>query len=495
VAHPIEGEVRQSSADRVLYYRELRRTLRNVLLPDLTSAEAIDAVGLIDRILAEFIVEEEYAPAVSAEFGARFQELLVPHPGVQSPLIAPEGFDALRGQAADEVAQAAGDVGAEAHELARKLVEVEAAFLERVDELRSPVLLEGSSNDGQPSASGCSVTAAQVTEYLRRRLLSSPNVEARELSVVPGGRSKETILVSLSGTNELPDQVILRKDRPVGVLATRAADEFAVIKAVHDFGGVPIPEPFFAEEEGHGLGEGTFELMERVRGGKAGEFFPDLAAPVDHRTEIGLQLAAALARLHSLPLDRLRGTRLDVASTGATEASIVGTIEAIVARINELSGPPCAAVFLARDWLLGHVPDVVPAPRLSLLQGDFGLHNVLVEGDRVTALVDWEAATIGPPARELAAAWNAATSLTTWPIFVDAYVGAGGSLEDCDPRAVSYYRVLSSLGAFMTSKMGGHLFRTGVKRDLLTAHSGLDSHFRCARNLARTLGEVMSSPP
>ena len=77
-----------------------------------------------------------------------------------------------------------------------------------------------------------------------------------QLSVVPGGRSKETILVSLSGTDELPDQVILRKDRPVGVLANAAADEFAVIKAVHDFGGVPIPEPFFAEEEGHGLGRG-----------------------------------------------------------------------------------------------------------------------------------------------------------------------------------------------------------------------------------------------
>ena len=32
------------------------------------------------------------------------------------------------------------------------------------------------------------------------------------------------------------------------------------------------------------------------------------------------------------------------------------------------------------------------------------------------------------------------------------------------------------------------------KRDLLTAHSGLDSHFRCARNLARALGDAMSSP-
>jgi len=463
-------------------------------LPDLANPQAVDAIGLVDRILVEFIVEEEHAAALSAKFGGRFEEVLQPLPSAQHRVVDPDGFHVLRGRAADVVARAAPSGDADDRELVNKLVAIEGDFLERVDELRNAVLAEGASNDGEPWAGGCSVTKEQVTDYLRRRLPSSPKVEAERLSVVPGGRSKETILVSLTGTMELPDEVILRKDRPVGVLATRAADEFAVIKAVHDFGGVPIPEPFFAEEEEHGLGDGTFEVMERMPGRKAGEFFPDLAAPADHRTEIGLQLAASLARLHALPVDRLRGTRLDGEPTAVTEDSIIGVIEAIVARIAELTGPPCASVYLAREWLLEHVSDVVPAPRLCLLQGDFGLHNVLVDKGRVTALVDWEAATIGPPARELAAAWSAATTLTTWPAFVKAYVDAGGAPEDGDPRAVSYYRVLSALGAFMTSKMGGHLFRTGAKRDLLTAHSGLDSHFRCARNLARALREATSTP-
>ena len=44
----------------------------------------------------------------------------------------------------------------------------------------------------------------------------------------------------------------------------------------------------------------------------------------------------------------------------------------------------------------------------------------------------------------------------------------------------------------MTSRTGGHLFRTGAKRDLLTAHSGLDSHFRAQRNLARTLRDAQA---
>jgi aminoglycoside phosphotransferase (APT) family kinase protein len=115
---------------------------------------------------------------------------------------------------------------------------------------------------------------------------------------------------------------------------------------------------------------------------------------------------------------------------------------------------------------------------------------MLIDGDRLTALVDWEAATIGPPARELAAAWPAATALMEWPEFIAAYGAAGGPLEAIDADAVAFYRVFFALGACMSSRMGGDLFRTGAKRDLLTAHSGLDAHFRAQRNLARALEDA-----
>jgi len=481
--------VRQPNDDRALYYRQLRETIRNDFVPELTSAHAKDAAALVDRILAEFVVEEEHASALSAEFGAAFDALLQPHDRAARAPVAPDRFNELRRLAADEVGRTAGSTDTVERERARALVETEHRFLEQVDRLRSAALAARADGTEPRAASECSVTNEQITDYLRRRLDHSPNVTVERAAVVPGGRSKETILVSLRGTRELPSEVILRKDRPVGLLQTRAADEYAVIKAVHDFGGVPVPEPFFAERDDHGLGEGTFLVMERVRGEKAGEFFPDLAAPAQHRPEIGRQLASALARLHALPLDRLGATGLD-AAPAVTEQSVISGVDAIVQRIDELTGPPCATVPLAREWLVEHVSDVVPASGPALLQGDFGFHNMLIDDDRVTALVDWEAAAIGPPARELAAAWAAVTVLLPWDDFVDAYVRAGGSPEAADPRAVAYYRVLSALGGFMASRIGGHMFRTGTKRDLLTAHSGLDSHFRCARNLARALADA-----
>jgi len=475
--------MRQPPEDRALYYRQLRRTLSAVLLPELTSAQAIDAVGLLDRILAEFIVEEEAGAELSAAYGAELAALL--RPGVQSDGVTPARFDELRAEAASVVARPGTD-----SDVGRRAIEIEHRFLERVDELRAAVLAEDGSADPQPSDHGCSITEEQLTAYLRGRLTHSPDVVVERMSVVPGGRSKETILVSLRGTTELPGEVIVRKDRPVGLLETRAVDEFAVIDAVYRFGGVPVPQPFFAEPEGHSLGAGTLLVMERVRGHKAGEFFPDLAAPAQHRLELGRQLAAGLARLHSLPLGHLDQTHLDVGGATVTTESVEAMVGAIMGRIDSLTGPPNVTAPMAARWLLAHTSFVVPPSRMCLLQGDFGFHNMLIDGARVTALVDWEAASIGPPARELAAAWNVATYLMDWPSFVAAYLDAGGLVEDTDPRAITFYRVLMALGGLMTSKMGGHLFRTGAKRDLLTAHSGLDSSFRCARNLARAYADA-----
>ena len=477
--------MRQPSEDRALYLRQLRATVIATFLPELSSPTAVDAAGLVDRILAALIVEEEAGAALSQEFGAEFSALL-PDSDADAD-VTPERFVELRRRAAEVVAaRADSDVAAE-REQCRRLVDVELRFLERVDDLRRDVLDEQLAPDVAASATECSLSRSQLTEYLRNELPASPDLVVASMEVIPGGRSKETILVSLSGTTELPAEIVVRRDRPVGILQTKAADEFAILQAVDAQGDVPVPRPFFAG----GLGGGTLLVMARVSGHKAGEYFPDLAAPTEHRHTLGEQLAAALAHVHRVPLENLADSSLDLDAV-VTEASVTEAVEGMSERIDELSGPPIVAVPLARQWLLDHVADVVPSGPLRLLQGDVGLHNMLVDGDRLTALVDWEAATVGPPARELAAAWPAATALMEWAEFVEAYRAAGGPPEATSERAVAFYRVFFALGACMSSRTGGHFFRTGAKRDLLTAHSGLDAHFRAQRNLARALEDALT---
>ena len=106
--------------------------------------------------------------------------------------------------------------------------------------------------------------------------------------------------------------------------------------------------------------------MARVEGAKAGEYFPDLAAPpAEHGHPLGEQLATALAHLHSLPLESVAAANLGPGDA-VTAESLTAAVEGMTARIGELSGSPIAAVPLARQWLLDHVDDVTPSTRLCL---------------------------------------------------------------------------------------------------------------------------------
>ncbi len=256
--------MKQPADDRALYYRQLRKTVSEVFLPQLTSPTAIDAAALVDRILAEFIVEEESGPELSAAFGAEFAALLG-EPSEEE--VSPERFHALRRQAADVVAVTAGSDQASERHRAAQLVGVEHRFLERVDELRRDLFDEALEMvDDTDVTLESSIAPDDLAAYLRRRFPGSPELVVTGMQVIPGGRSKETILVTLEGTDELPSEIILRKDRPIGLLPTKAADEFAILDLVYRAGGIPVPRPYFADREPDDLGEGTLLVMARVEG-------------------------------------------------------------------------------------------------------------------------------------------------------------------------------------------------------------------------------------
>jgi aminoglycoside phosphotransferase (APT) family kinase protein len=107
------------------------------------------------------------------------------------------------------------------------------------------------------------------------------------------------------------------------------------------------------------------------------------------------------------------------------------------------------------EHLLGHVPDVADAP--VLVQGDTGPGNLMYEGDRVTAIIDWELAHIGDPMDDIAwLSWRATQH--GWPDFparLREYEAASGITVD--PARVHYYRLnaCARLGAsFGLADMG-----------------------------------------
>ncbi|MBC2864959.1 phosphotransferase family protein [Streptomyces mexicanus] len=102
-------------------------------------------------------------------------------------------------------------------------------------------------------------------------------------------------------------------------------------------------------------------------------------------------------------------------------------------------------------WLRSRMPD--PDRRLAIVQGDTGPGNFMFDGDRVTAIVDWELSHLGDPFEDLG--WlsmrAAQDPFPDLALRLQEYADALG--EELDLDAVRYYRVLAE----WTIALIGHL--------------------------------------
>jgi aminoglycoside phosphotransferase (APT) family kinase protein len=173
-----------------------------------------------------------------------------------------------------------------------------------------------------------------------------------------------------------------------------------------------------------------------------------------------------LARLHTLDLDVLG---LDWMPRPATaRESALAHPEAIYAQMGAMALEPLST--FGMQWLRNHVPDRMS--RLSILHGDAGVGNFLVEGVTFHGIIDWEWAHIGDPMEDLGsvvmhAGFHPVGDLAE--AFAH-YEDAGGPHVDID--TVKYY--------------AAHLYiRSTIALSAHVAH--LDSHNPVALNLAYKL--------
>jgi aminoglycoside phosphotransferase (APT) family kinase protein len=137
-------------------------------------------------------------------------------------------------------------------------------------------------------------------------------------------------------------------------------------------------------------------LFERVDG--VGEIAA--AAPEDRRT-IMEQFIDGIAAMHRLDLDALDLPELAGLSlpTSAREAALA-EVETIVATwAGFLASYTDPLITYGLDWLRRRAPEQIS--RISLLQGDTGPGNLVFDGDRLTAIVDFEWGHYGDPLEDL----------------------------------------------------------------------------------------------
>jgi len=252
-----------------------------------------------------------------------------------------------------------------------------------------------------------------LAEWMEREALPAGPITGIQL--LAGGTQNVLVRFSRGGRD-----YVLR--RPPRHLRPRSNDalrrEGRVLAAL---AATDVPHPGFIAGcfDDSVMNGAVFYLMEPVDGFNATTELPALhAGDAQVRHEMGLQTAAALARL-----GRLDPGAVGLADFGKPEGFLERQVPRWLSELESYSrhegypGPDIAGIDEVASWLERNRP-VQGAP--GVLHGDYHLANVMYErtSSRLAAIVDWEMSTIGDPLLDLG--WL----LATWPDAEDVSVGA-----------------------------------------------------------------------
>lgn len=281
------------------------------------------------------------------------------------------------------------------------------------------------------------MTPEQLQPVAARHLGPAARVVALERG--PRGNGQETWFADIEVAGSTL-ALVIRRTAAGGTMAwTDRRREFETMVAA-GAAGLPVPEVLWFEAAGGELERSHF-AMRRVPGEPAGP------GPDGGRAIAG-ELGRQLARLHAL--DPPPG------APGAADAT-AAELARWRARHVECGdfGPPIVDGLLA--WLDANPPAV--EGRARLLWGDPGPHNLLVEGGRVTAMLDWEMSHLGHPLDDLAVAMWSCLGLLPATALLAGYEAAAGPV---DRRVLRWFRIHAAVARGIAIVQGVRDFVSGT---------------------------------
>ncbi|WP_159979038.1 MULTISPECIES: phosphotransferase family protein [unclassified Novosphingobium] len=312
-----------------------------------------------------------------------------------------------------------------------------------------------------PTAGARQLDPAALETYLRAHPLGGPDFALVHSRILSGGRCKLTALVEHGGAGPLPPAMILRQDWDGGATDTTVTDEFELLALLHSE-GLLVPRPFLLEPAESAVGL-PFMLMERMGGTLDAGLFEPPSGP-----GLARQLAHQIGRLHAIPLERLHA--LGLRQEPACEDDLRAVVAAFAQGHREI-GIASAIVDAALEWLDANL--ALFGPDRCLIHNDLGFHNCLTEGDRLTAVLDWELAQIGHPAADLGYVKHFVVRMMPWDQFLAAYRDAGGwSGSAATLRFHTIWNAIRLYGLIMRARAaiaGGHV------RDIEISHACADN--------------------
>jgi aminoglycoside phosphotransferase (APT) family kinase protein len=243
--------------------------------------------------------------------------------------------------------------------------------------------------DGSPPG----LDLARLDAYLRTTApeLTGPGLSARLLA---GGRSNLTYAVRTATTD-----YVLRRP-PLGhVLATAhdMAREYRVIAALAET-PVPVPAALLLCPDAEVLGA-PFYLMARVPGTVYQRRSQTDRLDPAARHRLAFDMVETLAALHAVEPEKV-----GLADFGHPVGFLARQLRRWTGQLDRSRSRDLPGIDHLRDRLAATVPaSDTTGGRAAIVHGDFRLDNLLVDPQtmRITAVLDWEMATLGDPLTDL----------------------------------------------------------------------------------------------
>jgi aminoglycoside phosphotransferase (APT) family kinase protein len=276
--------------------------------------------------------------------------------------------------------------------------------------------------------------------------LTGPRLAAR---LSAGGKSNLTYVVT-TGT----DEYVLRRP-PLGHVLATAHDmgrEYRVISALADT-AVPVPQTLLLCTDESVLGA-PFYLMRRVAGTVYRHRAQTDELTAEAKRRLAFDMVDTLAALHSVHPENV-----GLADFGHPTGFLARQVRRWAGQLDLSRSRELPGIDELRTRLAATVP---VSERAAIVHGDYRLDNLLVDSltMRITAVLDWEMATLGDPltdlgllmtywdalgAGELATAGNAvadglgpAAGFPTGPELISRYAGR----SPADVSGLSWYVAL-----------------------------------------------------
>ena len=276
------------------------------------------------------------------------------------------------------------------------------------------------------------MTDTRLTAYLRGKFPALAGIEARNLRHFPGDNAQEIFFFELNNHPDWPGEMVLRLTADFNPTMGSIADESELLNHLHAE-GIPVPRIMAAERDTTALGS-EFSIMERVSG-KAE--LPDNLG--ERGRPAALAMARVLAAIHRLDASKLPGKyRYHGQPFSELMTTLIDRFHGhwVAERIETSLAIECGYSWLRSN--VGRIED-----RVTLVHGDDNFRNILIDGSKVTALLDWELAHLGHPGEDLAYIRPDVEKLIPWSEFVDEYLAAGGS--PVSDQVLDFFNVWSNL--------------------------------------------------